>query len=82
MITRVVAQHALNAEAQATAEKLAVSATGALGRARLLLLDSYSTSFETHLDAEARMIAESGRSPSGREGIAAFLQKRKPDFQS
>ena len=29
---------------------------------------------------EARAIAEAAKSADGREGIAAFLEKRKPDF--
>ncbi|MEO6248201.1 MAG: hypothetical protein ABIO85_06415 [Sphingomicrobium sp.] len=36
--------------------------------------------FETHLDAERRGIAAMGGTVEGREGIAAFLKKRRPDF--
>lgn len=33
-----------------------------------------------HLDAESASIGERGSSPEGREGIAAFLGKRVPDW--
>lgn len=80
LITRVVDDTLLLAEAQRQAEQMAAAATRALGHARRLLLASFDTSFETHLEAEARAIAELGRSRHFREGIAAFAAKRKPDF--
>lgn len=80
LITRVAADGALADEAMALAEQLAAGATGALGVTRRLLLDGATASLETHLDAEARGIAGQARTPEGREGIAAFLAKRPPDF--
>jgi 2-(1,2-epoxy-1,2-dihydrophenyl)acetyl-CoA isomerase len=46
------------------------------------LLDSFGNPLELHLEQEARHIAEAGRGPEGKEGIAAFLAKRKPDFRA
>jgi 2-(1,2-epoxy-1,2-dihydrophenyl)acetyl-CoA isomerase len=43
-------------------------------------LASFDASFETHLEAEARSIAELGRTGHFREGIAAFTSRRKPVF--
>ncbi|MBD8472356.1 enoyl-CoA hydratase/isomerase family protein [Sphingomonas sp. CFBP 8765] len=81
LVTRVVEGGSLREEATALAEKLVTSATLALGATRRLLFDSLVTPLETHLDAEARSIASQSRRSEGREGIAAFLSKRKPTFQ-
>jgi len=81
LITRIVADDALAAEALALAAQLAGSAIRAIGRTRNLLLESFGNSLETQLELEARGIAAGGRDPEGKEGIAAFLAKRKPDFR-
>jgi 2-(1,2-epoxy-1,2-dihydrophenyl)acetyl-CoA isomerase len=80
LITRVVEDADLAAEAQAVASRLAAGATVALGKSRNLLLASFAASLESHMEAESRAIAEAGRSSQGREGIKAFLEKRKPNF--
>lgn len=81
MVTRVVSDGQLADDMMATARDLATSATSALGTTRRLLLDSLVTPLETHLDAEARGISRHARSPEGREGISAFIARRKPDFE-
>lgn len=80
LVTRTVDDEALAAEAAAVAAQLASSATRAIGRTRNLLLSSFGNSLEEQMELEARAIAASGRDAEGREGIAAFLAKRKPDF--
>jgi len=79
MITRVV-EAGLMEEASAVAAELARAATPALAVTRRLLLDSTSASLETQLDAESRGIASLARTWEAREGIAAFIEKRAPDF--
>jgi 2-(1,2-epoxy-1,2-dihydrophenyl)acetyl-CoA isomerase len=80
LITRVVEDAAFKAEVQGTAERLAMAATPAIGKVRNLLLDSFGASLEAQMDAEARAIADLSRTTHGREGIAAFIAKRKPQF--
>jgi 2-(1,2-epoxy-1,2-dihydrophenyl)acetyl-CoA isomerase len=80
LVTRVVPEGALADEAAALAQELAVSATSALGATRRLLLESGSAALEAQLDAESRAIAAQARTSEGKEGIAAFVGKRKPDF--
>jgi 2-(1,2-epoxy-1,2-dihydrophenyl)acetyl-CoA isomerase len=82
MITKVVPDEELAAEAEAIVAKLADGATRALGRSRNLLNDGIENSLERQLELEARNIAAAGRDAEGREGVAAFLGKRKPDFRS
>jgi 2-(1,2-epoxy-1,2-dihydrophenyl)acetyl-CoA isomerase len=38
------------------------------------------SSLESQLDEESRALAETSRTAHGREGVAAFVAKRKPDF--
>jgi 2-(1,2-epoxy-1,2-dihydrophenyl)acetyl-CoA isomerase len=80
LITRVVADGTLESETAQVAATLAASATGALGRARNLLLTSFSATLETQMEYESRAIAEAARGTENREGVRAFLEKRKPVF--
>jgi 2-(1,2-epoxy-1,2-dihydrophenyl)acetyl-CoA isomerase len=45
-----------------------------------LLLESFNTSIETQLERERELLAWCADSPNGREGVRAFLEKRKPVF--
>jgi len=45
-----------------------------------LLTDSFNTGFEAHLEKERELLSWCADQPNGREGIAAFLEKRKPVF--
>ena len=80
MITRVVDDEELAEEGARTAAALAAGATRAIGAMRTQLLGSFETSWETQLEIEARGIGAAIGGPEGREGVAAFLAKRKPDF--
>ena len=80
LISRVVEADALMTEGLDVAQRLADSATHAIAGARALLAASFQHDFAEHLDAEASRIAEAGAGAEAREGIAAFLARRKPDF--
>lgn len=80
LITRAVDAGSLTSETQAVSDALASQATSALGLARRLLLESFESGLETHMERESRAIAESIGTPDGREGVRAFLAKRKPVF--
>jgi 2-(1,2-epoxy-1,2-dihydrophenyl)acetyl-CoA isomerase len=82
LVTRVVDDAGLHDEASTVAQKLASSATSALGSARKLLIQSSTTSLETQLEHESRSIAAQASTAEGREGIAAFLEKRSPHFMN
>lgn len=82
LINRVVAAEQLAAEAQATAESLASGAVRAFGSVRRLLHSGYEQPFEVQLELEASAIAAAAGGCEGKEGIAAFLEKRRPDFVS
>jgi len=79
LITRCVDD--LDAAGHEAATSLAVSPVRAASAVRRLLLGSFATSLETQCELEGRAIAAAGVGAEGREGVAAFLAKRKPDFK-
>lgn len=81
LVTRVVPDAELQAEAEALAGQLAAGATKALGAAKRLLRDGSTETLETQMELEARAIADMARTADAREGIAAFLEKREPEFR-
>lgn len=81
LVTRVVPDAELQAEAEALARQLAAGPTRALGAAKRLLRDGSTETLETQMELEARAIADMARSPDAREGIGAFLEKREPKFR-
>jgi 2-(1,2-epoxy-1,2-dihydrophenyl)acetyl-CoA isomerase len=81
LVTRTVDDATLAEEGARQAGILTASATSAIAGARALLLESYGGSFEGQLERETRSITASGSTKECREGVAAFLDRRKPDFQ-
>ncbi len=80
IVNRVVADNELADAAQKLAREIADGPTAALGAAKRLLRQSFDDTLETHLQSEARTIAQRSRSAEAREGIAAFLEKRPPRY--
>lgn len=77
LITRTVADGALESEVETAANALASSAVGALGRTRRLLLES-DPSLERQLQAERATIVKQGGCEESRIGLAAFKERRTP----
>ena len=81
LVTRVVADEALADEAVAVARTLAAGPTGAFGAAKRLLWASLGNDLETQLVLETQSLATAANSADGREGVAAFLEKRAAEFR-
>jgi len=79
LVNQVLPDAELAATAAALAQKLVAGPTGAFGNVKRLLAAS-SGQLESQLALEARTIAHQGVSAEGREGVAAFLAKRKPEY--
>lgn len=47
---------------------------------KALMTDSFQTSFETQLEKERQFLAWCADHPNGKEGVTAFLEKRKPRY--
>lgn len=80
LVTRVVADDELQAEADKVARELAQGARLSTAYVKKLLLASAGNDLETQMELEGQLVAQCAASPDGREGIQAFVEKRKPDF--
>jgi 2-(1,2-epoxy-1,2-dihydrophenyl)acetyl-CoA isomerase len=81
MIARVVEDGELAAEAAALAARLAQGPTVAYGLIRRLVRDSAQLPLSDALAAERRAQREAGQSADFPRAVAAFLQKRQPQFE-
>lgn len=80
MINRVVPSHDLVSEAGKLAAKLAAGPTGSIGRIKRMLNASFSNDLATQLALEHECQLESGKAEDFKEGVAAFFEKRPPNF--
>ena len=80
LINKIVDQENLSATTRELAEKFASGPTLAYGKVKNLLNASFDNGLETQMELETRGISDMVRSSDGREGIQAFLNKRKPNF--
>jgi 2-(1,2-epoxy-1,2-dihydrophenyl)acetyl-CoA isomerase len=80
IVTTVVPDDDLEHQAEQLARTLAAGPTRAYGAATRLLRESVRSSLRDHLALEAETIAALASTDDAREGLAAFVQKRKPKF--
>jgi 2-(1,2-epoxy-1,2-dihydrophenyl)acetyl-CoA isomerase len=81
LVNRVVSVSSLEAETGKLAARLASGPTAAYARTKALLNGSLNASLESQLQREAEAFAQSASEPDFREGLAAFVEKRKPEFK-
>ncbi len=68
-------------EARAYCARLSEGPTLAFGAAKRLIASSPESSLETQMEHERRAIAACGGTEDFKEGVAAFVEKRTPDFK-
>lgn len=81
LIWKAVEDDALMAEAEALAARLAEGPTVGLGLTKRAIQAAADQGLDAHLDLERDLQREAGRTPDYAEGVAAFLEKRRPDFR-
>ena len=81
LVNRVVAAGELADATHELTERLARGPTLAYGAAKAAVYESTNLSFESLLDLEARNQRIVSRSEDVKEGIRAFLERRKPEFR-
>ena len=80
LVNRVVADDRVDDEAGALASTLAAGPTATLGVAKRLVIDGASSALGAALNRETIAISAAADSADGREGIAAFVEKRPARF--
>ena len=80
MVHRAVDADELDAVADEVVARLAGSATVALGLTKWLLHSGATSPFDHHLHDEAFAMELSSRSEDFKEGLAAFREKRPPEY--
>jgi 2-(1,2-epoxy-1,2-dihydrophenyl)acetyl-CoA isomerase len=80
LVNRVVDDAELPAAARELAARLGAMPTQAIGLTKRLLNRAWASELENQLEYEAFMQATAGNTADHREGVLAFLEKRKPKF--
>ena len=80
LVNEVVADDDLGDAVQALAVRLRDGPTRAYGNARRLIRESLNTQLATQLENEGNSIVAMGATADFREGVTAFVEKRKPRF--
>jgi 2-(1,2-epoxy-1,2-dihydrophenyl)acetyl-CoA isomerase len=70
----------VDSAAASLAQQMADGPSWALGHAKRVVYHGYENSLPAAGEYEGVVIAQSMRGHDGQEGIAAFVEKRSPDF--
>ncbi|WP_070378165.1 enoyl-CoA hydratase/isomerase family protein [Rhodococcus sp. WMMA185] len=82
ILSRLVGDDVIQDEAFRLARILAAGPTSSYSGTKSLLRASRARTLTEQLDAEAASITAAADSPAGREGVDAFVEKRRADFTS
>lgn len=82
IVSKVVADDNVDAEGLAIAHRYAQGPAEVMGLAKTIMLKSFESSLTEMMDYEdyAQVLAQSG--PEFDEGLAALVEKRRPDYQA
>lgn len=80
MVNWVIEPPDFEAAASKIVTKLATGPTNALARSKTVIRTSFEHTWQEQSHAEARNVALAVASQDHREGLAAFLEKRRPNF--
>jgi 2-(1,2-epoxy-1,2-dihydrophenyl)acetyl-CoA isomerase len=80
LVDIVVPDGAVRSEAERIAQELAGGPTEAYGAIKRLFSQTLDRSLESQLEEEAQTLAAISRTADAREGVKAFVEKRKPNF--
>ena len=81
LVNWVVPADQLGAQTDTIARRLAAGPTGAFAEAKRLVNQSFATSMERQMEQELEAFARCARGADLKEGVSAFIEKRKPAFR-
>ena len=81
IVTEVVTDAELQQRAEQVAAGFAEASKASTACVKKLLLTSFTNTLETQMEIEGRFVSRCAASADGREGIQAFVEKRKPEFE-
>lgn len=81
LIYKAVTHVNLDSEALEIAKKLAQMPTRGFGLYKKAINQSFENSLNQQLDLEADLQSKAGKTEDYKEGVAAFLEKRKPEYK-
>ncbi|HEX8571543.1 MAG TPA: 2-(1,2-epoxy-1,2-dihydrophenyl)acetyl-CoA isomerase PaaG [Allosphingosinicella sp.] len=80
LIWKAVEDERLDEEVDSLAARFAEAPTRGLGRIKKMIRESWGHSLDEELDLQRDAMRELGFGDDYREGVAAFMEKRKPNF--
>jgi 2-(1,2-epoxy-1,2-dihydrophenyl)acetyl-CoA isomerase len=80
LVSEVVADDALSSHAAELAARYAQAPTSGIGMTKRLFDNALGTTLEEQLELEAQLQSAAVQTADFREGVAAFLEKRPPQF--
>jgi 2-(1,2-epoxy-1,2-dihydrophenyl)acetyl-CoA isomerase len=80
LVTEVVPDAGLADRANQLADQMAATSRQSNGAVKTLLLGTFKNGIEEQMELEGQLIAAAADSGDGREGVDAFMEKRKAEF--
>ena len=80
LVNKVVPDDELMKEAEDIVKRFAKGPTLAYGTVKKLLNETFSETLESQMEHESRGITDMTKTKDGTEGIAAFLERKRPSF--
>jgi 2-(1,2-epoxy-1,2-dihydrophenyl)acetyl-CoA isomerase len=81
IVNMVVDENELDASVEELVSRFKVLPPIAVGKAKMLINKSLDNDMFTHLELESLTASESAATMDFQEGVAAFVEKRKPEFK-
>jgi 2-(1,2-epoxy-1,2-dihydrophenyl)acetyl-CoA isomerase len=80
LVSRIVTAERLADETETLAQQLAAGAPGAQAAVKALVREAWTASYESVLALERDFMIANAATADGREGVSAFVERRRPAF--
>ncbi len=82
LVNKIVEDGTVLEETENMLNRLTKKSSYSFGLSKKLLTDSFNNSFESHLELEREGLSDCADHPDGQEGLKAFIEKRRPIFET